>query len=170
MDHVSYGTRDEVQLAAYKYGTTSSLQSTQGAFPTAHHIVLYARRVESERAHRSAGSPGGSHPGKRAARADPLLRMQLNNRVALLACVHVACALHLGAPQIRRANGISMDASWRPKTVDPLGQVMGAPTAAERSYEYWLDLRTAEVSPRTSTFFSRIVRNATYFIVNAHNT
>lgn len=52
MDHVSYGTRDEVQLAAYKYGTTSSLQSTQGAFPTAHHIV---RTACGERASTSIG-------------------------------------------------------------------------------------------------------------------
>lgn len=32
----------------------------------------------------------------------------------------------------------------RPKTVDPLGEAFGRPEERERSYEYWLDLRTAE--------------------------
>ena len=41
---------------------------------------------------------------------------------------------------------IAMDSSWRPKTVDPLSQVWGVPAAKERSYEYWLDLRTSEVT------------------------
>ena len=39
-----------------------------------------------------------------------------------------------------------MDASWRPKTVDPLGKAMGMPPQQERGYELWLDLRTAEVT------------------------
>ena len=39
-----------------------------------------------------------------------------------------------------------MDASWRPKTVDPLGKAFGSPAAQERGYELWLDLRTAEIT------------------------
>ena len=39
-----------------------------------------------------------------------------------------------------------MDLSWRPKTVDPLGQAMGMPAARERDFEIWLDLRTSEVT------------------------
>ena len=39
-----------------------------------------------------------------------------------------------------------MAESWRPKTVDPLGQAWGVPAEQERSYSLWLDLRTAEVT------------------------
>lgn len=41
---------------------------------------------------------------------------------------------------------VRMDSSWRPKTVDPMSQVMGQPEAKARKYEYWLDLRTAEIT------------------------
>jgi len=46
----------------------------------------------------------------------------------------------------KRAIQPMMDSSWRPKTVDPLGAAWGTPSAKERSHEYWLDLRTAEVT------------------------
>lgn len=39
-----------------------------------------------------------------------------------------------------------MDSSWRPKTIDPLGQAWGSPAQKERSYKLWLDLRTSEIT------------------------
>ena len=46
----------------------------------------------------------------------------------------------------RDARVVHMDASWRPKTVDPLGKAWGVPAKIERSYSLWLDLRTSEVT------------------------
>ena len=39
-----------------------------------------------------------------------------------------------------------MDSNWRPKQVDPLGQAWGSPAEKKRPYQYWLDLRAAEVT------------------------
>jgi len=48
--------------------------------------------------------------------------------------------------QAMRRSISTMDASWRPKTVDPLGKAFGMPSQQERGFELWLDLRTAEVT------------------------
>ena len=52
-----------------------------------------------------------------------------------------------------------MDSSWRPETVDPLGQAFGVPAAKERPYEFWLDLRTSEL-----TFAQMVVMKLFYAV------
>jgi hypothetical protein len=42
--------------------------------------------------------------------------------------------------------GVVMDTSWRPKTVDPLGQAFGRPSEKKRPFSLWLDLRTSEIT------------------------
>ena len=71
----------------------------------------------------------------------------------ILALVVAPLALLVGpttlAPErvaIARNLQVHMDASWRPKTVDPLGKAWGVPAKMERSYGLWLDLRTSEVT------------------------
>lgn len=52
-----------------------------------------------------------------------------------------------------------MASSWRPETVDPLGQVWGAPAKQERKYSYWLDLRTSDI-----TFAQMVVMKLFYAV------
>ena len=45
-----------------------------------------------------------------------------------------------------RVPPVRMDSSWRPKTIDPLGQAFGTPKQRELSHVLWLDMRDAEVT------------------------
>ena len=60
------------------------------------------------------------------------------SRVLLLLVACVARAAWLSPPR--------MDASWRPKTVDPLGQAFGMPQQRANSFSIWLDLRESEIT------------------------
>ena len=55
---------------------------------------------------------------------------------------------------------MSMDAGWRPETVDPLGKAFGddcVSFSARRQHEIWLDLRTAE-----NTFAQMVITKLFY--------
>ena len=72
-------------------------------------------------------------------------------RTLLLLTLAPAAAWHALAPprapsRLRFGAPARMDSSWRPKSVDPLGQAWGAPKEKERRYVLWLDLRYAEVT------------------------
>ena len=69
--------------------------------------------------------------------------------MVLPSIVVAAAAYNIRVPgpyDIRVPSPIRMNAEWRPKTVDPLGQAMGVPVGVEKPFSLWLDLRESEIT------------------------
>ena len=82
----------------------------------------------------------------------------------LLVAAMLASAAALTVPSTSarveaRSSVVRMDSNWRPKTVDPLGKAFGVKPPIERSYDVWLDLRTAE-----NTFAQMVVMKLFYSV------
>ena len=75
------------------------------------------------------------------------------------AAVLLVCCASVDAYASRAAVRMSSK-DWRPTTVDPLGKAFGMPEQRERTYEYWLDLRTAE-----NTFAQMVVVKLFYCLL-----